>query len=330
MAHASELGGGAEMRPPKKNLESPPAPAASELNEFTLTRTFNAPRSLVFQAFTDPKHLQKWWGPHGFTNPQARIDPRPGGEIFVVMHGPKGTPFDMDMPMGGTVVELKAPERLVFITRALAPDGSAMIEAKTTLTLAESSGVTTMTLHEILTGMRPGAEPMRAGMKQGWTQSIERLGAMLGTHANEIVTKRVIAAPRAKVFAAFSDPEGISKWWGPRGFSTTTQKMDFRTFGEWKFVMHGPDGTDYPNRVQYFDIVEPERIVYAHSGEGDFAHVHFTSMITFRELGASRTEIELRGIFESAAERDENNRKHQSVKGGEETIARLAEFVERA
>ena len=320
--------GSAEMPAPKKRVEAPPAPTPSELNEFTVTRTFNAPRALVFQAFTDAKHLQRWWGPHGFTNPQARIDARPGGEIFVTMHGPKGTPFDMDMPMGGTVLEVSPPERLVFTTRALAPDGSAMIEAKTTLTLAERGGKTTMTLHEILIGLRPGAEPMRAGMKQGWLQSLEKLGTILGTHDHEIVTSRVIRAPREKVFAALHDAATIGSWWGPHGFRTTTHKMDFRPFGEWRFTMHGPDGRDYPNHVRYFDVVPPERIVFEHSGEAGTEPVHFTQIITLESLGKNETKIEWRGVFDTAAEREHVTREYGAEEGAVQNLERLAAYVE--
>src|SRR5262249_6510852 len=161
----------------------------------------------------------------------------------------------------------------------LAPDGTAMIEARTTLTLTESGGKTTMVLHEEMTGMRPGAEPMRAGMKQGWLQSLERLGATLGVHEHEVVTSRTIRAPREKVFAALHDVANLGAWWGPNGFRTTTHTMDFRPFGEWRFTMHGPDGRDYPNRVVYFDVIPPERIVFEHSGEVGTEPVRFTQMI---------------------------------------------------
>ena len=57
------------------------------------------------------------------------------------------------------------------------------------------------------------------------------------------------------------DPKHVVQWWGPNGFTTTIQEMDFRRGGVWTLVMHGPDGTDYPNYSTFQEIVYPERIV---------------------------------------------------------------------
>src|SRR5471030_3335358 len=78
--------------------------------EFVITREFDAPRELVFKAWTDPKHLAQWWGPRGFTNPVCEWDVRPGGKIYDVMRAPNG----VDYPMGGEFCEIVPPERLVF------------------------------------------------------------------------------------------------------------------------------------------------------------------------------------------------------------------------
>jgi uncharacterized protein YndB with AHSA1/START domain len=65
------------------------------------------------------------------------------------------------------------------------------------------------------------------------------------TADREIVMSRVIGAPRELVFEAFTRVRHLSRWWGPEGFTTTTRSFEFRVGGEWDFVMHGPDGTDY-------------------------------------------------------------------------------------
>ena len=77
--------------------------------EITITRTFDAPRALVFSMFTDAKHLAAWWGPHGWTNPKAEADPRPGGRILIHMQGPDGSTH----PMGGVFDEILPHERIV-------------------------------------------------------------------------------------------------------------------------------------------------------------------------------------------------------------------------
>jgi uncharacterized protein YndB with AHSA1/START domain len=84
-----------------------------------------------------------------------------------------------------------------------------------------------------------------------------------------IIATRVFDAPRELVFAAWSDPAHLAHWWGPNGFTTTTSSFDMRPGGVWRFVMHGPDGRDFQNRITYEEIVSPLRIVYRHGGDED-------------------------------------------------------------
>src|SRR6478672_8986749 len=80
----------------------------------------------------------------------------------------------------------------------------------------------------------------------------------------EIVISRVIDAPRELVFEAFTEVRHLSRWWGPEGFTTTTRAFEFRVGGEWDFVMHGPDGTDYQEWISWTEIAPPERIALRH------------------------------------------------------------------
>ena len=89
------------------------------------------------------------------------------------------------------------------------------------------------------------------------------------TADREMVLTRLIDAPRELVFAAWTDVKHVSQWWGPRGFTTTTHAREFRVGGVWRFTMHGPDGTDYANRITYTEIVKPERPAYDHGDEGN-------------------------------------------------------------
>ena len=77
-----------------------------------------------------------------------------------------------------------------------------------------------------------------------------------------IIGTRLFDAPRDLVFSVWTDPKHLAQWWGPYGFTTTTSSFDMRPGGVWRFVMHGPDGTDYENRITYDEIVRPERLVY--------------------------------------------------------------------
>jgi uncharacterized protein YndB with AHSA1/START domain/GNAT superfamily N-acetyltransferase len=114
----------------------------------------------------------------------------------------------------------------------------------------------------------------------------------------EFVTSRVIDAPRERVFKAFSDPARLARWWGPEGFTNTFEKFDLRPGGTWRFVMHGPDGTRYPNESVFVDVVPPQRIVLDHTS----GH-HFRMTITFAAHG-EQTVVGWRQVFDTAAERE--------------------------
>jgi uncharacterized protein YndB with AHSA1/START domain len=146
-------------------------------------------------------------------------------------------------------------------------------------------------------------------------------GAAAEAGEREIVITRVFDAPRELVFQMWTDPEHVAKWWGPKGFTSTIYEMDVKEGGVWRFVMHGPDGTDYKNLVIYDEIVKPERLVYSHvSGP------RFQMTVTFAERGG-KTELTARMIFESAAERTRVIKEFGALEGLSQTIGRLAEYL---
>jgi uncharacterized protein YndB with AHSA1/START domain len=138
-----------------------------------------------------------------------------------------------------------------------------------------------------------------------------------------IVTTRVLDAPRELVFEAWTDPKHLVKWWGPNGFTTTVRAIDVRPGGVWRFVMHGPDGVDYENRIVYDEIVKPERLVYRHSGGDDVEPVQFQTTVTFEDLGG-KTRLTMRAVFPSAAERNRVAEEYGAIEGAEQTLGRLA------
>lgn len=151
-----------------------PATAPAE-REFVFTHAFDAPRGLVFKAWTDPKHVAQWWGPHGFTNPVCELDVRPGGALRIHMRGPDGTVY----PMTGVYSEIVAPERIVFSSAALDEEGNPLFEVLNTVTFAEQGGKTTQTSQARVVRRTAKAAPYLQGMEAGWTQSLERLEAHL-------------------------------------------------------------------------------------------------------------------------------------------------------
>jgi len=144
--------------------------------------------------------------------------------------------------------------------------------------------------------------------------------------ARTILTTRVYDAPRALVFEAFTQPQHLAQWWGPNGFTTTTSAIDVRPGGVWRFVMHGPDGTDYQNRITYDEVVKPERLVYHHGGTVDVESVQFRVTVTFEDLDG-KTKLTMRMVFPSAAERDRVAEKYGAVEGAKQTLERLAGYL---
>jgi uncharacterized protein YndB with AHSA1/START domain len=152
---------------------------ASTHPELVLTRTFDAPRELVFAAFTDARRLAQWWGPEGFTTPDATADVRPGGALRLDMHSPDGTIYRG----GGTYHEIVPPERLVFSTTILGDDDKALAEIRNTLTLVDRDGKTELTLHARVVHADPSVAHHLAGMEEGWNSSLDVLAEYLAREA---------------------------------------------------------------------------------------------------------------------------------------------------
>ena len=143
-----------------------------------ITRIFDAPRDVVFNAWTDPRHLSQWFGPKGFTNPVCEVDLRVGGTLRIVMRAPDGARH----PMIGVFREIVPPERLVFTNTATDMAGKVLLEGLTTVTLAEhGNGQTKLTTESSAAARVDFASGMLEGMEVGWTQTIDRLGEHVAT-----------------------------------------------------------------------------------------------------------------------------------------------------
>jgi uncharacterized protein YndB with AHSA1/START domain len=137
-----------------------------------LTRIYDAPRALVWKVWTDPAHVQRWWGPHGFTNPVCEWDARKGGKILIEMKG-----MGMQHPMTGEFLEVSAPDRLVFTAVARDSQNNPLLEAHTVVTFTEQGGKTAVHVKQTGNAVAEIAPQMLAGMEMGWSQSLEKLGA---------------------------------------------------------------------------------------------------------------------------------------------------------
>ncbi|MBS1212563.1 MAG: polyketide cyclase [Proteobacteria bacterium] len=136
-----------------------------------------------------------------------------------------------------------------------------------------------------------------------------------GTAEREIRSSRVFDASRERLFEAWSDPEHLASWWGPKDFTNTFQEFDLRPGGIWRFVMHGPDGTDYPNESIFVEVVDPERIVFRHISAPSF---QMTAIFTEQ---CGKTRLEWRMLFDTAVECEKFRR--VCVPGNEQNFDRL-------
>ncbi|WP_240670512.1 SRPBCC family protein [Actinoplanes solisilvae] len=144
----------------------------------------------------------------------------------------------------------------------------------------------------------------------------------------EILISRVIDAPRELVFEAFTEVRHLSQWWGPHGFTTTTRAFEFREGGAWDFVMHGPDGTDYQEWIDWTEIAPPERIALLHGESRDDPNA-FESFLTFEPDGAT-TRVVMRTVFPTKELRDQAVEKYGAIEGGRQTLSNLAAYVIKA
>jgi uncharacterized protein YndB with AHSA1/START domain len=277
--------------------------------------------------------MGQWWGPKPFTAPLTDLDVRVGGRIHLVMRSPNGDEF----PLTGEYREIVPPSRIVYYEQwNMHPaawqqqlpknaKGEAPVGALLTVTFEERGARTLLTLHHEFETPEIREFMERSRMADGWRTSLEKLDELVASSDREIVVTREVAAPRDVVFDAFTDAEHIAEWWGPDGFTNTVHSMDVRVGGEWRYMMHGPDGTDWDNVITYIEVVRPRRLVF---WQGDTANPkQFRTTITLAEIAGGRTAIRMRALLPSAEAREQVA--HYAVPGGEQNLAKLEAYLGR-
>jgi len=304
----------------------------------TITRILNAPRDVVFKAWTDPAQLAQWWSPHGFTRSVSELDVRPGGAMRTEMRGPDGAAY----PDRGVFHEVVPPERLVFTSVAIADEaGRPLLEVRNTVTFAELDGRTKLTLQAVVVTAAPAVAGALAGMAEGWSQSLDKLAEYLETGAvtpsaprrtsvltlpsdRAIAQTRIFDAPRDRVFQVYTDPQRIPEWWGPKRHTTTVAQMDVRPGGVWRFVTRYADGREEDFHGEYREITPPERIVQTFELEGMPGHVAVETL-TLEDLNG-QTRLTVTSVFDTAADRDAML-EPGAEEGARETWDRLAALL---
>ncbi|PYI52473.1 SRPBCC family protein [Paenibacillus flagellatus] len=136
---------------------------------------------------------------------------------------------------------------------------------------------------------------------------------------NELVAVREFDAPRELVFQAWTTPDWLARWWGPKGFANTFHECDIRPGGMWRYTMHGPDGTDYPNLSAFVEIVPPERVVLDHLSGHEFRVTAILEDIEGRTRVTFRQQFKKTDEFEQA--------KPYCMEGNEQNLERLGRLL---
>src|SRR4051794_21742416 len=142
------------------------------------------------------------------------------------------------------------------------------------------------------------------------------------TADRELIITRTVRAPVELVWEVWTNPAHIANWWGPDGFTNTITKMEVRPGGVWELIMHGPDGTDYPNKSIFKEILPLKKIVYEH-----ISVPHILATIRFEELGA-QTGIHWHMLFDSREEFIEVVKKYKADLGLKQNVARMVVYLE--
>lgn len=146
------------------------------------------------------------------------------------------------------------------------------------------------------------------------------------TADRELFITREFQAPRELVWEAWTDPKHIIHWWGPNGFTNTIHEMSVKPGGVWSFIMHGPDGTDFPNRIVFKDVVKPKLLTYHHGTGKENDPLQFEVTVTFESKGKA-TELTMRMVFKTKETRDMVVEKYGAIEGGHQTLNRLREYL---
>jgi uncharacterized protein YndB with AHSA1/START domain len=310
--------------------------ASTADREIITTRVFDAPRELVYAAFTDPVHISQWWGPRGFTTTTNSIDVRPGGVWRFVMHGPDG----VDWPNKISYTELVKPERLVYLhSSGDEPDPS---DFETIITLAAQGNKTLLTMKAIFQSAEECQRVKAFGAVEGGQQTLERLAENL-TVERELVITRVFDAPRELVWKAWTEAERLAQWWGPKGFTMHIARLDFRPGGLFHYSMRAPAGQVMWGRFDYLLVDPTERCVFVNSFSDEAANIQPNPMspvwplqvlntLTLSEQNG-KTTLTLRGgpWFASAAERQAFGDAMSNIQTGfKGTFEQLDEYLAQA
>jgi uncharacterized protein YndB with AHSA1/START domain len=293
------------------------AATSDEARSISATRVFDAPPDLVFEMWSDAKHLANWWGPRGFTITTHEFSFKPGGVWRFIMHGPDGRDYKNEIVFR----EIVRP-KLITYSHVSTPPFEAFA------TFIDRNGKTEVTMKGVWeTEELRDRVAKQFGAIQGMQETMDRLGEAVA-NADAFVISRTFNAPRELMWKAWTDSDRMGKWFGPKGVTNIHSKNDLRPGGVYHYGMRTADGKDIWGKWVYREIVEPRKLVFVTSFSDPKGGItrhpmapewprEMLSTITFDEKGGKTTvTVTWAPINASAVERRTFNNGRASMQGG--------------
>ena len=154
---------------------------------------------------------------------------------------------------------------------------------------------------------------------------------MITTTDREVISTRILKAPRELVFEVWTNPNHVVHWWGPKGFTNTIHEMSVKPGGVWRFIMHGPDGNDYPNKIVFKEVVKPSLLTFDHGWDvDDIKNDPRTFEVTINFVAKGKTtEVIMKMVFQSKAVKDEVVEKYGAIEGNKQMLDKLEVYLHR-
>jgi uncharacterized protein YndB with AHSA1/START domain len=223
-------------------------------NELYITRIYDAPVKMVWDAWVDPKQVAKWWGPRGFTLTTVSKDVKPGGRWIYTMHGPDGT----DYPNNTLFHEVEKYSKLVYDHGANDHQPPLF---KVTVLFSETNGKTKMDMTMALATPEAAQEIKKFIKQAGGDSTWDRLAEFLSP-VDRFVINRSFEAPINVVYYAWTNPEHLQKWVPPTDFTMKYINPDVRVGGSAFYSMSNAEGLTMFGKANYIEMTKPHRIVY--------------------------------------------------------------------
>ncbi|MEY7852210.1 SRPBCC domain-containing protein [Natrarchaeobius sp. A-rgal3] len=236
---------------------------SNDARTVTVSRFLEAPPERVYDAFLDPAELAAWYPPTGYTGEVHHLEPEGGGTYRMTFYGDTEERADFEQTFGGTYRELSRGERIVYTDEFESDDPEMAGEMTVTVTFEAVDGGTEITVRQ---ENIPEAIPP-ADANAGWNDSLESLadlvtaGSVLDATDTSLTIRRTFDAPREAVWAAWTDPDEMKRWYGANLMDVEIHALEAEPGGSFSITMRDDDDS-YDVDGEFLEVVEPERLVH--------------------------------------------------------------------